>query len=329
MHQDKTDGNNTTSMDSAKKVHNLKNLVKSLKLGGVSFLRWKWGCQGRNDNAQPPFTSRPLSHTPAAEAIGRDIGEHASENAAKDDKFMYKFTTPCTSIPIKKMEIIWKDAAPGKILSSQGKLQNLSIHLKLVKVPKRTTSLGLKDNQSNPFMLCDAPCPGNGTEVYIKRYLQEGGYQSSVSLLIDRDWVIPSQLIKNPADRTSYGEMIPQWKLNAAEIATIRQDMLFRDSGETFGHICSLFDSLMSLNCLRKWNAKIQKLQNYRLPNSSLLEVQTLDLLPKSHYLMSVGEKMATTLTQVSSTAFGMSGSATPNSHIATPSERTRRHPSR
>ena len=178
---------------------------------------------------------------------------------------------------------------------------------------------------------------------YIKRYLQGGGYQSSVSPLIDRDWVIPLQLIRNLAVRKiSYEEIVPQWKLNAAEIATRRQDMLFRDSGETFGLVCLLYNSPMALNWLRKWSTKIQKLQNYHLSNFScwrniggaestrnqphfMIGPITYKPLPHESWW-----KNGIHFNSGSLNHFGMSGrSVKLNSHIAAPSERTRRYPSR
>ena len=167
---------------------------------------------------------------------------------------------------INETAISWKDEVPDDILKPFLKWKESVIHLRLIKIPRWTNPLGLRDCQSDLVIFCDASSVGYGYCAYVRRYLQGGSDRSSVSILFGKALVVPLNMMKNPTEHSiSPGDSIPRLELNAARGAAECRDMLLRESGETYDNIYLFSDSLTVLGWLFNFEKRFKTYENFRV----------------------------------------------------------------
>ena len=167
---------------------------------------------------------------------------------------------------INESGISWNDQVPDEILIPFNKWKDLIVHLRKLKVPRWTNPLGLNDCKSDLIIFCDSSATGWGHCSYVKRYLQGGSNQSSVSLLMGKAHVVPLSMSKNPTENAiPHGDSIPRLELNAARGAAEWRDILLRESGESFDNVYLFSDSLTVLGWLHNFEKRFKTFENFRI----------------------------------------------------------------
>ena len=167
---------------------------------------------------------------------------------------------------INETGISWNDPVPEHILTPFNQWKDKVIHLRQLRIPRWTNPLGLENSKTELVTFCDAGCWGYGHCSYIRRSLQGGGDQISVSLLIGKAHVVPLSMMRNPTENAiPHGDSIPRLELNAARGAAEYRDMILRESGETFDDVYMFSDSLTVLNWLNNFEKRFKTYENFRI----------------------------------------------------------------
>ena len=167
---------------------------------------------------------------------------------------------------INESGISWNDPVPTAILDPFLKWKAKIIHLTNLKVPRWTNPLGLGDSINDLVIFCDSSAVGYGFACYVRRSLQGGGGQISVSILLSKSHVVPVSMNKNPTENAiPHGDSIPRLELNAARGAAEWRDTIIRESGETYHNVYMFSDSLTVLGWLNNFEKRFKTFENFRI----------------------------------------------------------------
>ena len=167
---------------------------------------------------------------------------------------------------INELKISWNDTVPPEILEPFLKWKEKIIHLRKISIPRWTNPLGLEDSVNDLILFCDSSSVGFGYVGYVRRSLQGGGNQISVSILFGKAHVVPLNMTKNKTENAiPHGDSIPRLELNAARGAAEWRDTILRESGETYHNVYMFSDSLTVLGWLGNFEKRFKTFENFRI----------------------------------------------------------------
>ena len=167
---------------------------------------------------------------------------------------------------INELDINWKDRVPDDILVPFNRWKDSVIHLKLLRIPRWTSALGLEDSVAELVCFCDASSEAYGVVCYIRRSLQGGGNDAHVAFLLAKSHVVPIAMQKRPTrHQEDHLDSIPRLELVAALTNAICRDMLLREAGEEFTKVWMFSDSVTILKWISDFDRRHKTFENFRI----------------------------------------------------------------
>ena len=162
--------------------------------------------------------------------------------------------------------IPWKTALTPEMKSDVVKWQQTIVHLKKIKISRWTNPLGMEHSICQLVLFCDASKDGYGMCSYLRRYQRGAEDRISVSFLVGKAHVVPTNMMLNPTEGAiPHSDSIPRLELCAAKVAAQWRDTLVRDAGEEFEDIFIFSDSLTVLGWLNNFTKRFRTFENFRV----------------------------------------------------------------
>ena len=172
---------------------------------------------------------------------------------------------------VNKSKIEWKQNIPQEILKPFENWKKNVHHLKNLKIPRWTSTLGMENAKAELVIFCDASATGYGMVAYVRRVVVEGE-KTHVAFLTAKSHVVPVKMLQEDVNgQQCHADSIPRLELCAAKLAAIWRDILIRESGETFTDITMFSDSQTVLNWIGNWTSKFRTFENFRLKKIRML----------------------------------------------------------
>ena len=167
---------------------------------------------------------------------------------------------------ISSNSIPWKKPLTSELKSDVVKWQQTIIHLKKIRISRWTNPLGLENSICQLILFSDASKDGYGMCSYLRRFQRGAEDRISVSFLIGKAHVVPTNMMQNPTEGAlPHLDSIPRLELCAAKIAAQWRDVLARDAGEEFEDIFLFSDSLTVLGWLTNFTKRFRTFENFRI----------------------------------------------------------------
>ena len=166
---------------------------------------------------------------------------------------------------VNERKLGWNDPVPNDILKPFNAWKNSIPHLKKIRIPRWTSTLGMEHARTEMIICSDASKYGYGIAVYLKKSLIGRG-DSHISFYFAKSHVVPVSMMKFPLENAEdHCDSIPKLELCAAKLAAVYRDVLSRQSGEFFHRIHMMTDSKTVLLWLADWEKRFKTFINFRV----------------------------------------------------------------